>query len=185
MNKPHDDEPLMLDHDYDGIRELDNQLPEWWLAIFFATIIFAFIYWLHYQIAGGLTTRQELAVAMKKIQEQRPAGPQFTDEKLAALFSADAISKGREVFAGKCAACHGPAGGGLIGPNLTDKFWLHGKGSRTDIATVIAVGVTDKGMPAWGETLPEGDVVAAAAFVYSLKNSNVPGGKPPQGQEAE
>ena len=184
MTKPHDDEPTLLDHEYDGIREFDNQLPEWWLAIFFGTIIFAFIYWVHYQIAGGPSSKQELATAMAKIQAQKPAGPQFTEDKLAALFTGDAVGKGREVFTGKCAACHGPEGGGLIGPNLTDKFWLHGQGSRLDIAKVIAVGVPDKGMPAWGETLPEDEVVAAAAFVYSIKNANVAGGKPPQGQEA-
>lgn len=174
----------MTDHEYDGIRELDNLLPEWWLAIFGGTIIFAFIYWIHYEFGGGPTELQELHAAMAQIQAVKGSGPSFGEDQLAGLFTDDARKKGGEVFAAKCAACHGPQAGGLIGPNLTDKFWLHGKGTRADIFTVVNKGVLEKGMPAWGEQLPEGELVAVTAYVYSLKGTEVPGGKPPQGDEA-
>lgn len=174
----------LLDHDYDGIRELDNRLPEWWLFLFFATIIFSFVYYLHYEVAGGPDSDQELATSMARIQSLKKAGPSFTEEKLAALFTDEGVKQGHEVFAAKCAMCHGPDGGGLIGPNLTDNHWLHGKGTRLDVAKVIGEGVVSKGMPAWAEQISEGELVAVAAYVYSLKGRNVPGGKPPQGEEA-
>ncbi|MBX2987212.1 MAG: c-type cytochrome [Bdellovibrionaceae bacterium] len=174
----------MTDHEYDGIRELDNRLPEWWLALFGITIIFGFIYWLHYEFGGGHTQVQELNLAMGVIQSVKGSGPSFSEDQLNALFTAETVGKGHEIFTAKCAACHAAEGGGLIGPNLTDKFWLHGKGTSADIFEVIAKGVPEKGMPPWAEQMTEEELVATAAFVHSLKDRNVPGGKPPQGEEA-
>jgi cytochrome c oxidase cbb3-type subunit 3 len=173
----------MTDHEYDGIRELDNNLPEWWLALFFATIIFGAIYWLHYESGSGPTMSEDLKVAMAAIQAQKGSGPSFSEDQLAGMFTAEVQTSGKEVFLAKCAACHTANGAGLIGPNLTDKFWIQGKGTRADIFQIIVKGVPEKGMPAWGEQLSETDLIAAAAFVHSINGTNVSGGKPPQGDE--
>lgn len=179
------DQGPLLDHDYDGIRELDNQLPEWWLFIFGATVIFAFIYWLHYEVAGGPSTDQELAVAMEAHKANQKQAPLLGEDRLAALFTAENIAGGSKVFADKCAVCHGPQGGGVIGPNLTDQFWLHGQGTRADVFKAIAEGVPAKGMPAWRDLVPEDELVAVSSFVHSLKGTNVPGGKEAQGVEVK
>lgn len=174
---------LIEGHDYDGIREFDNPLPGWWLFTFFATIIFAFIYYLHYEIAGGPSTAKELETAMAQVRSLKKGGPVFSEERLASLFGDESARKGQDVFAAKCAACHGPSGGGLIGPNLTDKAWLHGQGTRMDIVKFIGEGIPAKGMPAWAEQLGENDLVAVSSFVYSIKGTNAKDGKPPQGTE--
>lgn len=181
----HDEQGPMTDHNYDGIRELDNQLPEWWLFLFGATVIFAFIYWIHYEVAGGPTTDQELAAAMELHKSNLKQAPLLGEDRLAALFTDETTTSGAQVFADKCAVCHGPQGGGVIGPNLTDHFWLHGHGSRADVFKLVAEGVPAKGMPAWRDVMPEGELVAVSSFVHSLIGKNVPGGKEPQGTEAK
>ena len=95
----------------------------------------------------------------------------------------ETMANGKAVFGSKCSACHGVEAQGLIGPNLTDKFWLHGKGHRADLMQIITKGVTDKGMPAWGDMIPEKDIVAVAGFIYSLRGSQPPNPKAPQGEE--
>lgn len=179
----HDDK--LLDHEYDGIRELDNALPAWWLATFIGTVIFGCIYYLHYTSGSGPTLDQELASSMQVVKAARGSGPNFTEESLAALFNAENAKKGRETFTAKCAACHGPEGGGLIGPNLTDDSWLNGKGQRMDIYRIVSEGVAAKGMPAWGELLPKEEIISVAAYVHSIVGTNVPGGKPPQGNKVQ
>ena len=173
----------LTDHDYDGIQEFDNVLPAWWLYIFLGTIIFGFIYFIHYTTGSGPTQKQELQAAMNQLNLLKKNGPLYTEETLAALFDASAINRGHNVFQAKCVACHGLEGGGLIGPNLTDKSWIHGQGQRIDLVKVISEGVSDKGMPAWSEMMSENDVLDVASYVYSIKGSLVPGGKPPQGTE--
>jgi cytochrome c oxidase cbb3-type subunit 3 len=144
-------------HEYDGIIEHDNPLPTWWLWTFFLTIIFAFIYFLHYEVANGPT--------------------------LKAAFSAEGIvNAGKAVFESKCTACHGQELQGLIGPNLTDKFWIHG-GNRMDIVKVIREGVSDKGMPPWGPILKKEEVYSVTAYILSKQGSNPAGAKAPEGQE--
>ncbi len=168
-------------HEYDGIIEHDNALPNWWLTTFFGTIIFAFIYYLHYTFGGGPNLNQELAQQMKSLPVQASSLFDETDleKKFAALGANEA---GAAVFVAKCASCHGQKGEGLIGPNLTDKFWIHGKGLRADIMKVIVDGVLDKGMPSWSASLKEEEMNQVAAFVYDLRKSPLKG-KEPQGSE--
>jgi len=171
-------------HEYDGIREYDNPLPNWWLVTLFATIIFAFIYYIHYTFGGGLTQAQELEIAMQALPKVTMASWSESDleTKMAA---GGAVENGHAVFSAKCAACHGPDGGGLIGPNLTDKFWLHGKGTRADIVKVISEGVLEKGMPSWSTMISEGDILNVAGYVYSIRGSKPTNPKEPQGQEVQ
>ena len=148
------EEGKRLDHEYDGIKELDNNLPLWWLWTFFGAIIFSFIYWLHYEIAeDGPTLDQELAM-------------------------------GKELYLVNCSSCHMQNGGGSVGPNLTDEYWIHGNTDEA-ITKVVAKGVLAKGMPPWEGILKPNDIKAVVAFVNTFKDKNVKGGKAPQGNKVE
>ncbi|MGZ3723722.1 MAG: cbb3-type cytochrome c oxidase N-terminal domain-containing protein [Bdellovibrionales bacterium] len=176
----------LTDHEYDGIKEYDNPLPTWWLVGFLMTIIFGFHYWLHYSIAGGPTQLEELKEDLSKIerQQEKSEGAKETEQALAAIASTvEAKSKGEAVYGAKCAVCHGPQLQGLIGPNLTDDYWIHGKGKLTDIIATIREGVLDKGMPSWEHQLPKSDIQAVMAFVASRRGSNPPNPKAPQGEK--
>lgn len=171
-------------HDYDGIQELDNPLPNWWLATFFGTIIFSSIYYLHYMSGAGPTLKQEFEAQMKSLPQA--VEKVLTEEELKGPFkSPDNIANGKVVFASKCSVCHGVEGQGIIGPNLTDKFWLHGLGQRKDILQTVQKGVVANGMPAWGDVLSESDAISVAAFVYSLRGTQPSNPKAPQGQEVK
>ena len=173
---------ILLDHNYDGIQELDNPLPNWWFIAFLITIVFSFFYFLHYEIAKvGPSLLQELTMDMEKLPKPTLATSTESEEQLAAM--AVDIKLGHEVFVGKCAACHGQNGEGVIGPNLTDKFWLHGKGLRVEILNTIRKGVEEKGMPAWDSLLKAAEIYSVAFYIYSLKGSNPANGKAPQGTE--
>lgn len=169
---------------HDGIEELDNPLPNWWLFIFFGTIIFSFIYVLHYMSGSGPTLQQEFEEQMKALPQV--AEKSFTEEDLKTPFSSpENISGGKAVFASKCVACHGIEGQGLIGPNLTDSYWIHGKGHRKDIIEVVQKGVVTNGMPAWAGVLSDNEVIQVAAFAYSLKGTRPQNPKAPQGNEVK
>ena len=174
-------------HEYDGIEEADNQLPLWWLGVFFGTICFGIAYWFaHHEYGLRQLPGERYAAAVKE--------EQFQAEKQAKALAAaaaekgldslgdnpDAVAAGAATFKGMCAACHGEKGEGKIGPNLTDNQWIHGGGAE-DIKKVIETGVGDKGMPAWGPILGAAGVQQATAFVLSIRNTNV-AGKEPQGE---
>ncbi|WP_373047729.1 cbb3-type cytochrome c oxidase N-terminal domain-containing protein [Vulgatibacter sp.] len=176
-------------HEYDGIREFDNKLPNWWLATLFLTVFFGVGYWLYYHtLAVGpgqvAAYEMEMAEAATIAAEKAKARGAITDEVLVAMAGdAKVIESGKALYGQYCAACHGPEAGGLIGPNLTDAYWLNGKGAPTEIRQVVAVGVAAKGMPGWEQMLGAEKVEQITAFVYSLKGKNVPG-KEPQGELA-
>jgi len=178
-------------HEYDGIIEHDNPLPTWWLWSFFFTIIFSFMYFIHYQLGGGgLTLTEELKQAMAELEKTKASAvsssPMETEDSLKEAFGKDGvITLGAAQFTAKCASCHGQELQGLIGPNLTDKYWLHGKGSRMDVVKVIREGVPEKGMPPWGPVLKKDELYAVAAFILSKKGSNPAGAKEPQGDAVE
>lgn len=171
-------------HEYDGIQEYDNRLPNWWLYSLFGTIVFAFGYWVYYQQLGaGATPLAAYEAELATEKAKQAAAPAVTPELLAGLAKdAKVVESGKETFATTCAACHGPSGGGIIGPNLTDAYWLHG-GAPENIYATVRDGYAAKGMPAWGPTLGEEKVRAAVAYVLTLRDTNVAGGKPPQGTE--
>ena len=181
-NKNQNHEAELLDHDYDGIQEYDNPLPNWWLVTFFATIIFSAIYYIHYTVGGGYTQYQELEASMKDLP--KATEKVWSEEELKAkMDSPEFVEKGKTVFASKCSACHGPEGQGGIGPNLADRFWLHGKGHRAHILQTIAKGVTEKGMPAWTGMISDDEIILVSGFVYALRNTQPANPKAPQGEE--
>jgi cytochrome c oxidase cbb3-type subunit 3 len=175
-------------HEYDGIIEQDNQLPRWWLYSLYATIVFSVGYWLHFQTFQSGTNpgdayQEEMAkIAAAEAQKLKTQGAVTNQSLLTMSKDEHTVKQGREVFASTCVACHGPNGGGIIGPNLTDDTWIHG-GAPEKIYATVKDGFLPKGMPAWGPQLGEERVRAVTAYVLTLKNTNVAGGKAPQGEK--
>lgn len=168
----------LLSHEYDGIREYDNPTPMWWHLVFWASIVFAAIYFFAYQLsnmAPGVLASYEAELA-EAGATQVASGPAATEESLAALVAdAGAVGAGQQKFMTVCAACHGQKGEGLVGPNLTDNAWIHGDGSLLAIHKVVDEGVLAKGMPAWGKQLKPVELNQVVAFIGTLRNTNVPG----------
>ena len=183
------DRDRLLGHAYDGIEEYDNPLPGWWTWIFVVSIVFSLGYYVYYQLGPGPTAialyEAEMRVAAERQAKLAPAPGAVGEEALRALArDARAMAGAREVFATRCAPCHGPQGQGLIGPNLTDEFWLHG-GTLVEIRRIIADGVPEKGMVPWKDQLKPEDLSAMAAYISTLSGTNPPGPKPPQGVNAK
>lgn len=183
VNRKYDHEEKLLDHEYDGIQEYDNPMPRWWVWTFWATIIFSVAYVAN---VGGIGTGQgreaDYAQEMATFRKLHPAGgPAMSGEQLAALVKDPAVlATGKTVYNTNCAACHAADGGGIIGPNLTDAFWLHG-GSLPDIQKTINDGVLAKGMPAWGKMLKPDQLTAVTAYVATLQGTTPAKAKAPQG----
>ena len=153
---------------------------------FYFTIIIAAIYLAYYQFLGGPTLDEELAQDMSKIQAARTeaekvAGVKSEEHFMAMLDDHEVLAQGKAEFAAKCAACHGDKGQGIIGPNLTDGYWIHGDGKISTIVGIINEGVLDKGMPPWKGVIAPDLLEKVAVHVYSLRNTNPEGAKPPQG----
>jgi cytochrome c oxidase cbb3-type subunit 3 len=187
MAEPNDQpqEDILLDHNYDGIQEYDNPLPRWWVYIFYVTILFVPIYYFAPGTMGAKGTKERLyADEMETFRRDHPEPPPSagaTSEGLLALVrDEEALEEGKQTYAQNCAACHGPAGGGMIGPNLTDDAWLHG-GQPMEIHHTVAEGVLAKGMPPWGKMLKPRQLDAVVAYVISLHGTNPPGAKAPEG----
>jgi cytochrome c oxidase cbb3-type subunit 3 len=186
MSDPNEPNGPLMDHDYDGIQEYDNPLPNWWLWGFFGTIIFGFIYLMHYTVGSGPTLQEELQVSMSHIEGLSAQGPKSdeSEEELSQMMGKQGVvANGKALFATRCAVCHGENGQGLIGPNLTDNYWIHGQGTRKTIIAIIRQGVPEKGMPSWEPMLKSDEIMAVAAHVYSLKGTRPPNPKAPQGEE--
>jgi len=184
----HDNDKEIKGHDYDGITEYDNPLPIWWLATFIGTVIFAGIYYLHYEVADGPSLKQELALSLKQIETMKANAPveHLSEDQLAATFKdAKNIEAGGQIFSSKCAVCHVQDLQGVIGPNLVDDFWIHTKGTKSGIVQVITEGVTEKGMPAWKDLLKPDDILHVASFIYSKKGTHPANPKAPQGDKIE
>lgn len=181
-------DPLDTGHDYDGIREHDNRLPNWWLFTLFAAIIFGFGYWTYYQVLkAGQTSRDEYRAEMVEAAEQAAAFAKsrgaVTDDVLVAMSTNPAVvERGAVTFQKTCIACHGAQGQGVIGPNLTDDYWLHG-GKATEILKTVTQGVPEKGMVAWGPVLGNDSIEEVVAFILTIKGKHVKG-KEPQGELA-
>ncbi len=180
---------IIQGHKYDGIREYDNPMPGWWVYLFWGTIGFSLFYVLGLHAFNFIDSYQEdLAESTEMLESVRAsyaeANPTFTvDEATLAQFVGDpaAAKNGSDPYTTYCAACHGAQGQGLIGPNLTDEYWVHG-GSNVDIYNVLTNGVVEKGMPAWDNAItPEGRA-ELIAYIRSLEGTDPPGAKAPEGE---
>ncbi|GGA73892.1 cytochrome c oxidase subunit III [Flavobacterium palustre] len=176
---------LLLNHDYDGIKELDNNLPPWWVYSFYACIVFAAIYLVRFEILGAdnqeMELKKELAQAKIEVAEYMKNAPDLMDEKTVTQLTDPAdLAIGKTTFETNCAACHKADGGGQIGPNLTDDHWILGGGVKNIFHTITNGGRDGKGMIAWKGTLKPKEIQKVASYILSLRGSN-----PKDAKEAE
>lgn len=177
---------IMFDHSYDGIRELDNDLPPWWKYGFYITIIWAVAYFTYYHIsyAGDLQIAEyekEIKKADADLVEYMKKAANLVDETNVTLLTDKAsIEKGHELFMDNCAACHGRKGEGQVGPNLTDDYWIHG-GSVKDIFKTIKYGFPDKGMKSWKDEISPSQTACITSYIKTLHGTNPPNAKAKQG----
>jgi cytochrome c oxidase cbb3-type subunit 3 len=187
------DEDRLLEHEYDGIREYDNPLPRWWLIILWVSVAWGVLYCIN--IIPGLGSgagrdgnyELEMAAAREKYGDPQAAAQANAVDDATVLAAASdplAVKSGQQVFVTYCASCHREDGGGNIGPNLTDDYWIHGV-QPSQIHGTIANGVLDKGMPAWSAVLKPAQVLEAAAYVTTLHDTHPKDPKEPQGVKAE
>lgn len=180
------EDSIDLDHDYDGIRELDNRLPPWWLYGFYFTIIFGIGYLYVYHFSDlGLSQQEEYEVAMKKAEEEKmiylaSIGGGIDETNVEFTTKAEALASGKEVYIANCATCHGALGEGLVGPNLTDKYWING-GGIANVFKTIKYGVPEKGMIPWEAQLRPETMQNLASYILTLEGSNPPNQKAAEG----
>lgn len=178
---------ILLDHDYDGIRELDNDLPPWWRYGFYLTIVVSIIYLFHYHVfhTGKLQMEEyedQLTVAKIQVEEYRKKAANLVDENNAtALTDEGSLAEGKSIFMDNCMACHGRSGEGGVGPNLTDSYWLHNGGIK-DIFRTIKYGWPEKGMKSWQQDLGAKQIHEIASYIKSLNGTNPPNAKEKQGE---
>ena len=175
----------LLDHNYDGIQELDNALPPWWKYGFIITIGFAFVYLLNFHVFGnGKNPTEEYQAEMNNAQIQKEVyeskNKDRIDEEHVLMADATGIKSAEVNYVANCVACHGAKGEGGVGPNLTDDYWLH-KGSLNDIYHTLKVGYPDKGMQSWASKFSPKEMSQLASYIKTLKGTNPPNGKVPQG----
>lgn len=175
----------VMEHEFDGIREFDNKLPNWWLWIMWGSMVFALFYWMVFHtLEIRDLPRADFAAEMRQADEamfERMKNNPVTDESLMALTEMPAkVAEGRATFVKFCVACHLDKGQGMVGPNLTDGVWIHGC-APTDLYKTVTDGVAAKGMPSWINQLGPGGVQTVVAYVTTIRNTNVPG-KEPQGE---
>lgn len=178
----------LMDHDYDGIREYDNPLPSWWSGVFIASIAFSAVYWLYFHWGGpGKSETQVYAEELVELEKERAAelakAGKVDEQALTQLAAnATAVANGKKVFATYCVVCHLEQGQGKIGPNLTDEHQINGT-TRVDIfKTISNGGRPGKGMQAWNKQLKPEEMMSVAAYVSTLRGTNVPG-KAPEGEK--
>nr|WP_299074001.1 cbb3-type cytochrome c oxidase N-terminal domain-containing protein [uncultured Allomuricauda sp.] len=178
---------IILDHNYDGIRELDNVLPPWWVYLFYATIIFGVVYLIRFHVAGDydqkLEYEQEVAAAKIAIEEYKKTAKDLVDVNTVEFLSEAAdLSAGEKIFTTSCVACHMADGGGGIGPNLTDEYWILGGGIKNVFNTISEGGRDGKGMIAWKQSLKPVEMAQVASYILTLGGTTPADPKAPEGE---
>lgn len=181
------EEDIMLDHDYDGIKELDNVLPPWWVYLFYGTIIFAAVYLVRFHIVGDYTQAEEFnkeveLAELEKSKLPKDLADEVSYETVVALTDAASLAKGKEIFTNACAACHKADGGGLVGPNLTDDHWINGGGIKNIFKLISEGSKNNPSMVAWKSNLSSKDIQSIASYILTLKGTNPAGAKAPEGE---
>jgi cytochrome c oxidase cbb3-type subunit 3 len=180
---------IMTDHEYDGIRELDNSLPPWWKYGFYLTIVWAFGYMLYYHISSGPSSAQEYKSQMTQadndLAEYRKMAKNRVDESnVAVLKEGSDLKTGSSIFIQYCAVCHAADGGGIVGPNLTDNYWIHGNDIK-NIFTTIKYGVQGKGMKSWQQELSPVMMAQVSSYITTLQGTSPASPKAPEGKLVE
>jgi len=178
---------IVLDHNYDGIRELDNKLPPWWVYGFYATIVFAVVYMARYHVFDGIDQEEEYQIAIAEakieIEEYKKTAKDLIDVNTVELLTeATDLKAGEAIFKGNCIACHKDSGGGGIGPNLTDDYWVLGGGIKNIFNTISEGGRAGKGMVSWKTDLKPSEMAQVASYVMNLHGTNPVDAKEPEGE---
>ena len=186
--KIEEESELIMHHNYDGIQELDNVLPPWWVYLFYGTIAFSLIYLVRYHVLDydnqTAEFEKEMAEAKIQVEEYKKTAPDLMDkDKVTLLTDAESINAGKAIFQTNCIACHKADGGGTIGPNLTDKYWINGGGIKNVFNTIMEGGRAGKGMIAWKDQIKPSEIQKIASYVLSLQGTNPAGAKAPEGDE--
>ncbi len=185
-----EEKDIVIDHEYDGIRELDNPVPVWFNGLFYATLVFAVVYLAVYHVFGwGLTQEQEYEREMAQAEAARieylsQAANLVDENNVEVDLSPTVVSAGQAIYAANCAVCHGQSGEGGIGPNITDEFWIHG-GEINDIFRIVKYGVLDKGMVPWEQMLTPAQIAEVSNYIITLRGTNPPNAKDPEGNKVE
>ncbi|MHB1179132.1 MAG: cbb3-type cytochrome c oxidase N-terminal domain-containing protein [Daejeonella sp.] len=183
-----EEKDLVMDHEFDGIVELNNPIPAWFMWLFYSTIAFAFVYLMYFHVLGiGKMQEEEYEAEMAEAKTEREAflatsANNIDETSVKASTDAGVISEGSAIYNKNCVACHGDKGQGLVGPNLTDQYWIHG-GKVTSIFKTIKYGVPEKGMISWEKTLTPKQISDVSNYIISLKGTNPANGKAPQGNK--
>ena len=181
VEKEHD---ILLDHDYDGIKELDNSLPPWWKYSFYISIVWAVFYLGYYLFGSGPSSRDEYIAEVQQAKIEVDAfnkkNALNVDESNVKFADAAGIEEGKTIFKTNCVACHGNSAEGNVGPNLTDDYWIHGGGANNLFKTV-KYGWPAKGMKSWQNDLSPVQIRYVISYVHSLHGTNPPNAKAPQG----
>ncbi|MGZ4962473.1 MAG: cbb3-type cytochrome c oxidase N-terminal domain-containing protein [Limisphaerales bacterium] len=180
-------DPLLLDHEVDGIQELDNNLPRWWVWLFVLSTVFAFVYMMYYHVLRiGDLQAVEYAKESKVGDAIKAAALAKFETSIATLEPSKdeaVLGTGKTIFMRMCAPCHRADAGGLVGPNLCDDYWIHGA-AFSDNLKVIVNGVPQKGMLTWKGVLKPNEIHAVASYIYTLRGTHPPNPKPPENQQA-
>ncbi len=177
---------ILLDHDYDGIQELDNDLPPWWKYGFYASIIAAFAYMAYFHVFGGNSQKEEFQIEMANaqlaVEEYKKNTPNLVDASSVVLLTEEAdMEIGKQIFIEKCVACHRADAGGGIGPNLTDEYWIFGGDISAVFNTISEGGRPGKGMIPWKQDLNPVERAQVGSYILSLQGTNPPDPKAPDG----
>ncbi len=177
---------LLMDHDYDGIQELDNPPPAWYMYLFYATIVFAIVYMINYHTLGKSNSQvdeyiEEMTQAQQHREELIKSGAFIDENSVEGLTSEADIAEGKKVFSINCVSCHGNNGEGIVGPNLTDKYWIHG-GGIVNVFKTIKNGIPEKGMISWQQQLSPKQIQQVASYVLTFAGTNPLNAKEPEGE---
>ncbi len=189
---PRYEDKIIEGYEYDGITEYDNPCPPWLMYIFYFTALLAVFYTgYHFGSNSRDDVLEAYAIKLKEAQTQAETTTstqqsEVSESELVTLLQDPAaLAEGAEVYSELCALCHGEFGEGMIGPNLIDNYWLHGKGMISDIAVSIRSGIPDKGMAAWEDRIPEQQILHVAAYIKSVQGTMVEDAKEPDGELVE
>jgi len=181
-----EEKDLIMDHSFDGIVELNNPTPAWFMGLFYATITFAIVYLVNYHVFEWSPLQdEEYAIEMKSADVEKTAflaksGDLIDENSVKLSTDPDVLAAGKAIYLQNCIACHGTSGGGIIGPNLTDDSWIHG-GTVNEIFKTLKYGVPEKGMIAWIKILTPKQISDLSNYILSLQGTNPPNPKEPQG----
>ncbi|UGS22579.1 cbb3-type cytochrome c oxidase N-terminal domain-containing protein [Flavobacterium channae] len=178
---------IMLEHDYDGIKELDNVLPPWWVYLFYGTIVFALVYMVRFHVMNEYDQEQEFKnevelAELEKSKMPKSAEDEVSYETVVAVTDATKLAKGKEIFTNACAACHKADGGGLVGPNLTDEYWINGGGIKNIFKLISEGSKNNPSMVAWNKNLSSSDIQNIASYILTLQGSKPAGAKAAEGE---